>query len=79
MGVQFAVPASSGTTSTPNSIEPDTTAGVTGWELALVTTTSSNDSAVKQSKLVFLLYLSSHFGTCFHKLRFVQGCGSSFS
>ena len=34
-----------------------TAAGVTGWELALVTTTSSNDSALSQSKLVFLLSL----------------------
>lgn len=44
------VPESNGTSS-ENGKALDMEAGVTGWELALVTTTSSNDSALNQSKL----------------------------
>lgn len=49
----FAVPESNGT-SVENGRGLDMEAGATGWELALVTTTSSNDSALSQSKLVWL-------------------------
>ncbi|MCO5601015.1 hypothetical protein L7F22_055131 [Adiantum nelumboides] len=44
------VPESNGT-SVENGKALDMETGVTGWELALVTTTSSNDSALSQSKL----------------------------
>ena len=45
--------------SAPNAKGIDTEAGVTGWELALVTTASSSDNAANQSKLVFLYHFSS--------------------
>eukprot|EP00250_Pteridium_aquilinum_P013227 c21214_g1_i1 orf=237-1928(+) len=45
------VPASQGTTSAESEKGLDMAVGVTGWELALVTTTSSSDSALNQSKL----------------------------
>jgi hypothetical protein len=45
--------------------------GVTSWELALVTT-SSNDSAINQRKLVFLPHLSSYFSSCLDKAFFTN-------
>eukprot|EP00250_Pteridium_aquilinum_P002305 c12503_g1_i1 orf=120-1826(+) len=45
------VPESNGTSAAANGPGLDMEAGVTGWELALVTTTSSNDSAISQSKM----------------------------
>jgi hypothetical protein len=56
----FAVPASSSTSaSNDQGFGMTAGAGVSGWELALVTTASSNDSALSQSKLVILLSFTS--------------------
>jgi hypothetical protein len=42
----------------PTSAAPNHANGTTGWELALVTAPSSNESAAASSQLVFDLFLS---------------------
>lgn len=44
----------------PTSAGPNLANGTTGWELALVTAPSSNESAAAVSKLVFFFYHSLH-------------------